>query len=241
MDIQSLSGDALVAAHRDVTRKLRIVSLVFPVLFIGLMGFNLKAIAEQIQGIDGEAVGRHLSDRMNSLMPDITMYLEELADEAQPALVSALEKETSALAPVIEKQMQSDVELGMQAAKSSLRVGVDKALQTQADAQRQQLLAAFPELASDAAGQDAVLEAVRAATRDWSTRQLDATVAEHVNAMDGLRKTLEGKYAKDASGSADPEDALMTWLNLMNEHVGGDEDILGADGKTTAKRPAGKE
>jgi hypothetical protein len=155
--------------------------------------------------------------------------------------MNAIEKETNDLAPVIEKRLQNDVDVSMQSAKDALANAVDKALLAQGDAEREQLLAAFPELAADTAGQDAVLAALRSTARGWSARQLDATVSEHVTAMDNLRMTLQGKYARGEGASADAEDTLMTWLNLMNEHVGGGEDILGADGKTKAPKPAGKE
>jgi len=248
LDAQHATGDELIAAHRAANRNLRIVSLTFPILFMGLILWNLRAIAQQVQDIDGPAVGTEISNRMNALMPDINDQLGELADSVHPALFTALQTEAAELAPQIEGRLQADVQHTLANAQQELQHSVARGLEADQDEQRAQLIAAFPELANDTAGQDAVLAASRAAVEQWSASQLDAMVTEHLSAMEGLRKTLETSYTKKEGESADPEDALMALLNLMNENVGGSDEIL-ADGKTRSKAgkaagaaaPAGKE
>jgi hypothetical protein len=58
--------------------------------------------------------------------------------------------------------------------------------------------------------------------------------------MERLHRTLEGSYTKADGVSADPEDALMALLNLMNEHVGGGGEILAAVESKKPKAPAAK-
>lgn len=240
MNERADSGTALVEAHQRATRNLRIVSIVFPVAFATLIVWNLAAIAGLFRDIDGPAVGTELSNRMNALMPDIDRELGDLAGAVQPALFGALETEAAAIAPQIEGRLQADVEHTMAKAKSGLQASVERALGAQREAQRAKLLERFPELASDAAAQDAVLDAAREAAREWSAAQLDALVAEHLTAMERLHRTLEASYTKPAGASADPEDALMALLNLMNEHLGGGDDVLAVSDSKPAKRAPGK-
>lgn len=243
MNVRADTGAALVEAHQRATRNLRIVSIVFPVAFGALIVWNLAAIGNLFRNIDGPAVGTELSNRMNALMPDVDNELGEVADAVQPALFSALEAESAELAPQIEERLQADVKHTMAKAKSGLEAGIDRALGEQAEAQRAKLLERFPELASDPAAQEVVLTTAREAAREWSAAQLDALVAEHLQAMESLHKTLEASYTKPHGASADPEDALMALLNLMNEHLGGGDEVLpvsegkpAARGKTTGKK-----
>jgi hypothetical protein len=225
----NLTGDALVEAHKSATRKLRLVSVLLPVVFMSVIFAYLASIADQIKHIDSAAVGAKLSDRVNALMPDIQSSLTEIADAVQPKLYEALETEGLAMAPQIEHRLQSDVESTTKNAKNDMEVATKTAMAKQTDAQRALLVKEFPQLASDTAAQDKVLAAMTSGLVQWETRQLDATVAEHLNAMEQLHKTLQQSYSKKTNEEADPEDALMTWLNLMNEHVGGNQKILGTE------------
>lgn len=238
MDPEQLTGEALVTAHQKLTRNLRIVSMAFPVAFIGLITWNLVSIADLIKSIDGPAVGTEISNRMNALMPDVEHHLADLTDAVEPALFAALATESAALAPQIERRLQADVEQTMDKSKRQLQLGVDRILEDREAAQRAQLLEAFPELADDRATQDAVLAQVRASAKQWSAAQLDTYVAEHLAAIEGLHRTLEASYTKHPSDSADPEDALMALLNLMNEHMGAGDEILAAPGPKQSGKAA---
>ncbi len=243
MNVPAETGTALVEAHQRATRNLRIVSIVFPVAFAALIVWNLADIADLFRNIDGPAVGTELSNRMSALMPDVDNELGDVADAVQPALYSALETESAELAPQIEERLRADVDHTMAEAKSGLEAGVDRALAAEQETQRAKLLERFPELASDPAAQELVLSSAREAAREWSAAQLDALVAEHLDAMERLHKTLQSSYTKSHSSSADTEDALMALLNLMNEHLGGGDEVLAATegkpaarGKTTGKK-----
>ena len=231
VNLQPETGAALVEAHLRATRNLRIVSLIFPALFMALIVWNLAAIARMFRDIDGPAVGTELSNRMNVLMPDVDDTLSDVAGAVQPALASALQTESAELAPQIEGRLQADVEHTMAKAKGELQADIDSALQDADERHRAKLVERFPELANDVAAQDAALAALRDVAREWGATQLDALVAEHLQAMENLHRTLQKSYTRPEGTSADPEDALMALLDLMNEHVGGGEEILADDGK----------
>ena len=234
MDATNLTGDELVQAHKSATRKLRIVSILFPIVFITVLFVNLGGIVDQFKSIDSAAVGANLSDRVNALMPDIQQDLGEIADAVQPKLYEAMETEGLAMAPQIEKRLQSDVETTMKNAKSDLGVANRTSMKAAASEQRALLVKEFPQLADNTEAQDKVLASVHAGVLQWEEKQLDATVSEHLIAMEQLHKTLQTSYSRKPGETVDAEDALMTWLNLMNEHVGGNGKILAKDSKPTA-------
>lgn len=235
MNATSPVGEALVAAHKRATRNLRILSIVFPIVFIAVLGINLLSIVDQVRSVDMAAIGSQLSDRVNALLPDIETSLGDVADAVEPALFKALETEALGMAPQIEKRLQTDVDTTMVTAKDELGNAARRSMADGAEAQRALVIAAYPQLAADVTAQDAVLTATSEAMADWQVRQLDATVVEHLNAMEQLHRTLQTSYRKPSGDSADAEDALMTWLNLLNEHVGGEEPILTTDGGKTGR------
>src|SRR3954452_23213177 len=112
--------DALVAAHKKSIRNLRLVGIAFPILFIGLIGWNLMSIADLVKNIDGAAVGTQLSNHVTALMPDIDAHLGDVADAVQPALFSALETEAMDASPQIESRLRTDIDHSMSLAKDTL-------------------------------------------------------------------------------------------------------------------------
>src|SRR4051812_2580031 len=203
------------------------------------------SIADLVKNIDGAAVGTQLSNHVTALMPDIDAHLGDVADAVQPALLSSLETEAMDASPQIESRLRADIDHSMALAKNTLERSVGNDLIAHNASMRASLVAAFPELASDQAAQDAVLASVRGPAGEWSKAQLDALVGEHIAAMDKLRKTLESSYSKKDDKPADAEDALMALLDLMNEHIGGSDEILAtADSKSNkpsrAARAAGQ-
>jgi hypothetical protein len=236
MTATELTGEALVAAHKQAIRRVRLLSIAFPIAFIALLLTYLSSFADQIRGVSGAAVGAELSSRVNDIMPEINESLGELADAAQPALTHAIETESLAMAPKIEEQLRTEVDRTVDGARRDLTVAAQKSIAATADAHRALLIKEFPQLASDTAAQDKVLAATSSAIVRWQDRQLDATLAEHLSAMDQLRSTLETSFTKPQTQEAHPEDALMTWLDLLNKHIGGEDPILASSDK--ARKPA---
>lgn len=237
MSDTNLTGAALVEAHKGAARKLRIIGILFPIVFMGALLWNLKAIADQVTSIDSAKVGSVLADRANSLIPDVQHGLDDLASTAQPVVSAALETEAMGMAPRIEQRLRSDVDSTMANAKSDLLVAAKRTTSNQSDALRALIGKEFPELAKDTAAQDKLIASATEGLSQWEQRQLDATVSEYLVAMESLHQTLQSSYSKTGGTKADPEDALMTWLNLLNEHMGGEEPILGNE-KDNAKPAA---
>src|SRR5438477_680774 len=159
LEQSNLTGEALVAAHKNAIRKLRILSIAFPIVFISLILTFLAGFVGQIRNVDRAGVGAGLSHRVNSLMPDLNQSMGEIADSVQPAMTKAIQAESLALAPEIQKRLQADGDRTIDAARHDLERTAGKSMQFGADAQRALLIKQFPNLANSPEAQDKVLAA----------------------------------------------------------------------------------
>ena len=231
MDAEVLTGEALVAAHKRAVRNLRILGIAFPIVFVSLVVGFLWSIGKQFEDIDSAAVSAELQKRVSGFLPHLNESLGDVANAVEPVLYASLESEAERLGPQIEQRLQADVDLTVASARSTLSLAARASMARQADAQRAILIEEYPRLATDTAAQDKVLASVIPGINEWESRQLDATIAEHLIAIEHLRDTLQSHYTKSGDAPADAGDVLMTWTNLLNEQVGGDQPTLVADEK----------
>ena len=83
----SNDGAALIAEHKEVTRKLRMLSIAFPIVLMVVIVWNLTALANTVEEVDTNAVASELADRANTLKP---MVEQELASVATAVKVRAM-------------------------------------------------------------------------------------------------------------------------------------------------------
>ena len=144
------------------------------------------------------------------------------------------------LAPKLEAKLKSDVEDLKVRIERDFQVELEKSLDEIERRQRQILIDQIPSLKGDRTAQDQVLHAVRVSLTRWLINQLNTTLHEHMVAMDDIFRTLQKSYTAPAGERVNPEDALLVWLDLMNEQVGGAETILGPEIKPAVKKKASK-
>ena len=216
----NLTGAALVAAHKEIVRRMRFITIAFPLVLITIVIANLTAIGRQFRNVDTKTIGDNLSQSAGALLPEMEGYLADVANQALPALTTALQAESAAMAPVVEEKLQQDMQQLMTTAQADFRAHADEALGDLRESQRESLITAFPALANDRISQDRILTASHDAMVRWATDRFNATVKEHMGALDEIRKTLEKSYTTPKGQAAAPEDALMAWLELLNERVG---------------------
>jgi hypothetical protein len=87
----------------------------------------------------------------------------------------------------------------------------------------------MPEIANDIAAQDLILGASREGLASWSSSRFESTLESHVDAISDIRETLKRSYTAGEGKSANPEDALVVWLELLNERIGGESLLAVAD------------
>lgn len=220
MEQTNLTGAALVAAHKEIVRKSRMLTFAFPLVLILIVVANLTAIGNQFKNIDTQAVSDDLAQRSGVLLPEIEGYLSDVANAALPALTTALEQESAAMAPIVQEKLQMDMESLMTAARADFTTRAEEALRESQERQRAALISAFPAIANDQVAQDQILTAAHEATVKWATDRFNKAVNDNLAAIEGIRTTLEKSYKAPEGQIAAPEDALMAWLELLNERVG---------------------
>ncbi len=226
MENSAGTGADLVESHRAAKSRMRMLRITFPLLIIIIVVWNVYALAKQVQDIDTEAVANHMEGQFHKLWPRIEEDLTMIAKDIEPVLEAEIGKQSAKMASKIDARLQTDVEALKKQVEKDFTIEVEKALNEVERRQRQVLVDHIPELKSDRKAQDKVLEAVRVALIKWSMKQLTSTLHEHMVAMESIRRTLQKSYTAPAGAKVNPEEAIVLWLDLMNESVGGDSTIL---------------
>lgn len=237
MESNKLEGEALVAAHKEAARKLLLLSIAFPVAVIVIIVGHLWAIKNQITNLDPGKVATVTAERLGAVWPDIESHLTYVTQKVEPALGKALETEVAAMAPVLEKRLQTDVDKTLKTAERDFSHAVEMAISQMETNQRNVLLAKAPVLETDRAAQEHVLGASRNAIATWSNDRFHTAIDDHVEAMASIRNTLRKGYTSDSDVPADPQDAMLVWLELLNESVGGEAVVAALDGKDLPNKP----
>ena len=107
------------------------------------------------------------------------------------------------------------------------------------DQQRATLVAQLPELA-DMAAQERVLGSARITLAEWAHDRFHTALEDHVAAIGSIRKTLTKSYTKAEDKPVDPTDAVVLWLELMNEQIGGADALALVDKRQAASRQGKK-
>ena len=229
---------ALIAAHQAAKKRLRAVRIVFPLLVISLVVFNVYALAQQVKSVDPNDIAAGLESEFHKLWPRIEEDLTLVASNLEPVLSEELEKQAAALGPKLDKRLERDVEELKRQVEADFMIELERALDEIERRQRSAIVEHIPEFKGNRKAQDRVLEQVRVSLTKWCMKQLTSTLHEHMLAMEQIRKTLQRSYIAKAGAKVDMEETVSIWLELMNESVGGDDTILAPrdDMKPTPKR-----
>ncbi len=233
----SAKDATLIARHQAIKARLRMLRLTYPVVILVILIGYIWSIVNQVKAIDAEKIASRLEEGAHKLLPQIQDALADVAKELEPVLTKELERQSAKLGPKLEKVLEKETEELKVRLEKSFKEELTKALAEIENRQRGVLVEHIPELKDDKKGQDRVLETVRVGLLKWSMRQLTHTFHEHVIAMEQIRKTLQKSYtSKVGKGGVRPDDAVVIWLELMNETVGGDENILGTPKEDKKKK-----
>lgn len=235
-DPSALNGEALVAAHHAITRRLRLLSIAFPLLFIGVLLMSLAGIVNTVKSIDTEAVAAELSTQAHILWPEVQRELEDVADEALPAFTAAIQSESAAMAPVLEQRFSDEFASMRKTAEQQFRGVVDGSIKEIRERQLRILQKEYPDIAADPMARDKVLAASQAALEQWALAEFESSINEHLAAIESIHKTLQANYQAPDDHAGAPEDALMTWLELLNQRLGGTTLLEQADATERPKK-----
>jgi len=221
------TGDGgLIETHRAAKKRARTLRIVFPLIIILIVVFNVYALAQQVQNLDTEGLATETEAQFHKLWPRIEEDLALVAKDLEPVLQKELQRQAAKLGPKLDRRLEKDVEVLKKQVDGDFRTELVRALEEVEVRQRNVLIEHIPELQGDKKAQDRVLEQVRISLTKWCMRQLNTTLHEHVVAMEQIRRTLQKGYVAGPGAKADAEEAIGIWLELMNDAVGGDDTIL---------------
>jgi hypothetical protein len=224
---EDLSGEALITAHKVAKRRLRLLRMVFPLVVILVVVLNFYGVIGQVKDVDTDVLITELERQADRLWPHVEDHLAEVAAEVQPILAAALAEQSAIMGPRIERRVAASAEAFKVNVEKDFIKAVEKSLEEIDRRQRQVLMDEIPALEGDRAAQDTIMAALREALVKWAMHELTTTFHQHMVALEKIRKTLQSSYMAPAGAKANPEDALLLWLDLMNEKIGGEGTILG--------------
>jgi vacuolar-type H+-ATPase subunit F/Vma7 len=234
------TGGGLIEAHVALKKRMKLLRIVFPLVIILIVVLNVFGLVRQVKELDTEALASSFESEAHKLWPRLEDDLSLMAAHLQPVLAKELQKQSEAMAPKIEAKLKSDVEAMKVTIERDFQAALEKSLDEIERRQRQILVDQIPSLKDDKKAQDQVLNTVRVSLTKWLIGQLNTTLHEHMIAMDDIFRTLQRSYRAPAGERVSPEDALLVWLDLMNEQIGGADTIL-APAKTGKKSDKKKE
>lgn len=242
MDGSGAGDGNLIARHKAVKGRLRSLRIIYVVVVGVLVVGYIWSIVNQVRNVDVEAIASRLEEGAHRLLPRVEQHLIDVANHIEPVLRKELESQGKKLEKRLEKVVEKESEQLKQRLTSQFEARVDKVLNEIKEDQKRVLVKHIPELAGNTKAQEQVADAVRAGLLKWSMKQLTHTFHEHLLAMEQIRKTLTESYAQRGPDAkqVQPDDAVMIWLELMNETIGGDDTILGGPKDEGKKKPRGK-
>ena len=138
---------------------------------------------------------------------------------------------------MLEKRFADEFEQMRTSAEQQFRSVVDGSMREVRERQLRILQAEYPEVAADPMARDKVLAAAQLALEQWAINEFETAIDQHLAAIEGIHRTLQANYQAPEEHAAAPEDALMTWLELLNQRLGGTTLLEGTD---ATERPKGK-
>jgi hypothetical protein len=230
----------LIEAHKALKKRTKLLRIVFPLVIVLIVVLNVMGLVGQVKDLDTEALASSFESEAHKVWPRIEDDLALVAQHLQPVLAKEIQTQSEALAPRLEAKLKSDVEKLKVRVERDFLVELEKSLDEIERRQRHILIDQIPSLKGDRKAQDQVLHAVRVSLTRWLISQLNTTLHQHMVAMDDIFRTLQKSYTAPAGERVAPEDALLVWLDLMNEQIGGTDIILGPEKKAPAKKSAPK-
>jgi len=232
------AGAGLIEAHKALKKRMKLLRIVFPLVIILIVVLNVYGLVQQVNDLDTEALAASFESEAHKIWPRLEDDLSLVAMHLEPVLAKEIQKQSEALAPKLKAKLKSDVEAMKVTIERDFQKALEKSLDEIERRQRQVLVDQIPSLKDDRKAQDQVLNSVRVSLTKWLIGQLNTTLHQHMLAMDDIFRTLQKSYTAPAGERVAPEDALLVWLDLMNEQIGRADTILAPakTGKTPDKK-----
>ena len=222
----------LINEHKKVRGRLRLIWRLGPLLILILLVGNIYGMVNRVQEFDSEEFAVELENEARAAWPSLEYRLGEVADKLGPKLEKAILTESEKLGVKLEEQLEVELEAFRKEGEGILAEEIQKSLATEKMEHHRLVSKHLPELKDDEKARERVIAHVNAAAAAWSTEQFRKLFAEHVVALEQIRKTLDKGFVVegDENAAARADELVLIWLELFEVTVADDSTILGPEG-----------
>ena len=233
-------GSALVARHVASKKKLRLLRTGGPLLLILVMAIMIWMIVRMFTGLDRDLVTANLEAEGKRVWPKVQTQLMTAAQALKPEVQRQFETQQAVLGPKVNKKFGTEMKAMKGKVNSTFGDALKNSLAAAEKDQKKILVEEFPQLAGNTKAQEKVLGAAQRGSSEWAKNEFNRSLNGHMSSMTKIRDTLNVKYGVEGAKKQHPEHVMMTWLELMADTVGGDDNILAEekpdDGKKKKKQ-----
>ncbi len=196
----------------------------FLLIFVIFFG-NMYA---KITGFDTDAFMVELqSQAATTVWPIYSAELKKVADDAMPALSTAMADEATNLLPKVSEKLETEGLVFQANMAEFMKTSLDEAFVTAAEANKETLVARFPRFSEEPDAYQELVERMQSSSRIWAQVQLDTTFEKHVLLLQSINdtvKTLQTQAADERAKTGDRsmEDVLYLMSDIFNTRVAGE-------------------
>ena len=221
------SGTALVEQHIASKKRMKLVRIVGPLAMVLVSVMQIWSIVNMFRDLDTDKLTTTMQTEAERVMPRIQTNILQSAERLRPAVMDAFAQYQTVLGPRLGEVFDKEVGELKGTLNDELKQGLADGLGKAQDRQRGEIVKNFPELKEDTEAQTAILDAAKAGAEEWAMGQFTTSLNGHIAAMEDIRNTLNSKFGAGAEGGKEePQQVMMTYLELMAETMGGDENII---------------
>jgi len=196
----------------------------FLLIFVIFFG-NLYA---KVTGFDTDVFMVELQTHAaTTVWPVYSMELKKVADDAMPALSSAMANEAANLLPKVSDKLKTEGDIFQANMATYMQVSLDKEFVAAAEGRQDEMKARFPRFSEDPDAYQELVERMQSSSRIWAQVQLDTTFEKHVLLLQSINDTvqtlqLQAADERTKTGDRSMEDVLYLMSDIFNTRVAGE-------------------
>jgi hypothetical protein len=229
----------LCDAHLTLQRDLRRLSYAAPLIVILLLTLFALHVRSTIRQVSGEAIGAAFEKRAAVVLPKLQDAAMDVGKRVSPFVADTLERQVDDIVAQFGSRLDREMDLMKETLPGQLEGLMQRKLEAADQAQRQTLVAAFPELKKEPEKVEMLMDTFQIGYTKWAQHKLATTFQRHLVELEAVKHTLNGFVANQnaaanqaiANAAADgkvvagrrirPEQLLALWLEILDEALRG--------------------
>ncbi len=238
-DVGGLDNELLCETHLNLQRDLRRLSYAAPVLIIAMLVIFALHVRSTVNNVSSEDIGAAFEARAAIVLPKIQTAAMDVGKKVSPFVADTLEKQVDDIIARFGSRLDREMDLMKETLPGQLEGLVTRKLHVANQAQRETLIAAFPELKKEPEKVDMLMDTFQIGYTKWAQRKLSTTFQRHLVELDRIKHTLNGFVAQQNAAAAQavanaagegkvvasqrirPEQLLALWLEILDEALRG--------------------